>query len=77
LRVNSKSPFTIHFAIWPFVGLLSLIVIVWFLVYMSTIFSRHHRSKHEHQNFASLYVTPESTIAGGYDVSNAVSPVDV
>lgn len=77
LLVNSKGPFTLYFAIWPFVGLLFLIVTVWILVYISTIVARHHHPKADQRNFASLYVTQDSTIAGGYEVSNIHSPVDV
>lgn len=77
LRVNSKSPFTLHYAVWPFVGLISLIVLVWFLVYISTLLARHHGSKNDQRNFASLYVTQNSTIVAGYEISSTASPGDV
>jgi len=76
--VNSKSPFTLHYALWPFIGLLFLIAFVWILVYVSTLIARRRRSKAADQrNFASYYVTRDSTIAGGYEISNTVSAVNV
>jgi hypothetical protein len=75
--VNSKGSFSIHYAIWPFIGLISLIVSVWIVVYISMSFTRRRNSKNEHRHFASLYVTQDSTIAGGNEASTVVLPTDV
>jgi hypothetical protein len=40
------------------------------------MFARRHKPKTEQQNSASIYITQDSTIAGGYDVSIVVSPAD-
>ncbi len=77
LRVNSTSPFTLSYALWPFICLISLIATVWLLVYILTICSRRHNSKSSHRNFASLYVTRDETNAGGYEFSAVISPLDV
>lgn len=67
-----------HYALWPFIGLLFLIAFVWILVYVSTLIAHRRRSKAADQrNFASYYVTQDSTIAGGYEISNTVSQVNV
>jgi hypothetical protein len=73
LHVNSKGPFTIHYAVWPFVGLISLIVTVWLLVYISTALSRRHNLKNENNNF----ISQDSTIAGAYEASTVILPTDV
>jgi hypothetical protein len=54
-----------------------LIATVWFLVYISTMYSRHHRPKNEQQNFASLYLTQDSTVGGRYETSVVISAADV
>jgi hypothetical protein len=79
LHVNNKGPFTLHYAIWPFFGLICLIATVWFFVYISTALARRHSVKNEQRNFASLYVTQNSTMGGGggYEASSIVSPADV
>ncbi|UJR23666.1 hypothetical protein I4U23_026650 [Adineta vaga] len=86
LQINTSSSFTLSFALWPYIGLISLIVTVWILVYISTIVSRRHNSKHGHYNFTSLYVSRNSTIGGGgggatitggYEYSTGISPLDV
>ena len=77
LRVNSQSPFTFHYAIWPFIGLISLIATVWLVVYISAFVARRHSLKSEQRNFASLYVTQNSTIGGGYETSVVLSPTNV
>ncbi|CAF1301354.1 unnamed protein product [Adineta steineri] len=78
LQVNSKSSFTLRFAIWPFIGLISLIITVWILVYISTVLSRRHSAKNGHRKFASLYVSRGSAIAGGiFEYPTVPSPFDV
>ncbi|CAF1172322.1 unnamed protein product [Adineta ricciae] len=82
LEINTSSSFTLAFALWPYIGLISLIITVWILVYISSILSRRHNPKHGHCNFTSLYVSRDSTIGGatvvgGHEYSTGVSPFDV
>ncbi|CAF3851295.1 unnamed protein product [Rotaria sp. Silwood2] len=76
LYVNSESSFTLHFAILPYLGLISLIVTVWLLVYISTVFSRRYHLKNEHRQAHSLYITQATTIAGGHEASIVISRDD-
>ncbi len=77
LSPNSRGPFTLHYAIWPFFGLISLMAMVWLLVYISTIVARRQKPKVEQLNTISLYVTQDTSIAGGNGSSTVISPADV
>ncbi|CAF0899316.1 unnamed protein product [Rotaria sordida] len=77
LYVKSESSFTLHYAIIPYVGLISLIITVWLLVYLSTVFSRRYNLKNEHRQVASLYLTQATTYAGGHEASTVISRDDV
>ncbi|CAF3424971.1 unnamed protein product [Rotaria sp. Silwood1] len=76
LYINSESSFTLQYAILPYIGLISLIVTVWLLVYVSTAFSRRYNLKHEHRRAHSLYLTQATTIIGGHEVSTIISRDD-
>ncbi|CAF1426168.1 unnamed protein product [Rotaria magnacalcarata] len=77
LIVNSKGPFTLHYAIWPYVTLISLIIIVWLLVYVSTTLSRRHNHRNEQKNLTSFYVTQATNITGRYEASTATPSADI
>ncbi|CAF3263563.1 unnamed protein product [Rotaria socialis] len=74
LIINSKSPFTVHYAIWPYVTLISLIITVWLLVYVSTVLSRRHNHRNEQNKSASFYATQAASTTGGYEASTATPP---
>jgi hypothetical protein len=50
---------------------------VWLLVYISTIVARRQKPKVEQLNTISLYVTQDTSIAGGNGSSTVISPADV
>lgn len=77
LRTNTQSPFTLHYAIWPFIGLISLIVTVWLVVYISASVARRHSLKNDQRNLTSLYVTQNSVTVGGSEASAIMSPTSV
>lgn len=58
-------------------GLISLIVTVWLLIYASTVFSRHQGLRNEQLKLVSHGVTPATTIAVFNEASVATSPTDI
>lgn len=77
LRVNSPSPFSIHHAIWPFFGLISLMITVWLLVYISTAISRRRHPKIQQNDSATFYATQERTTVAGHETSTGALATDV
>jgi hypothetical protein len=80
LRVNSKGSFTLHYAIWPYIGLISVILLVWLLIYLLTIFSRRHNTNIEPRRSSSGRTTRNNTIVGVGECEAAtivISPSDV
>ncbi|CAF1373804.1 unnamed protein product, partial [Didymodactylos carnosus] len=58
--IDNRSSFTIHYALWPLLSLVFLIIGVWFIVYLMTIFCRSQND--QQKNFASYYTTQESMV---------------
>lgn len=77
LIVNTSSPFTIHFALWPYVGLLSLVAIVWLIVHISKLSSSRRSLADEQAKFNSIYSTQTNAFAVVDDASNTISQADV
>jgi hypothetical protein len=81
LRINNKGPFTFHYAVWPYVCLFFIIGIVWFFIYLSIIYTRHHRPKTELYRLPSVCATQDTTIVGtmggGYETSIIIFSSDV
>ncbi len=86
MRVNSKGSFTFHYAIWPYICLFTIIIIVWFLLYLSILYARRNLPKHERYRLSSIYRLQDTTIGGGggggggggeYEPSTMISPLDV
>ena len=82
--MNSKGSFTYHYAVWPYVCLFTIILLVWLVLYLSTIYARRHLPKSERYRLPSICQTQDfQTIGGGmiaaseYEVSAVLSPLDV
>ncbi|UJR25228.1 hypothetical protein I4U23_006580 [Adineta vaga] len=90
LHVNSKGSFTYHYAVWPYFCLFTIIILVWLVLYLSTIYSRRHLPKGERYRLSSICQTQDFTTIGiggsggggivtatEYEVSTVLSPLDV
>ncbi|CAF0752375.1 unnamed protein product, partial [Didymodactylos carnosus] len=60
LFIENRSTFTIHYALWPLLSLILLIIGVWLSIYLMTTFCRSQHG--QRKNFASYYTTQESTM---------------
>ena len=72
LTVNASSSFTVHFAVWPYVGLFSLIIFVWSFIYISKRCANQSLMKTDRRRLSSFCTAHDSTIAVGYEVSMTV-----
>ncbi|CAF3845131.1 unnamed protein product [Rotaria magnacalcarata] len=77
LHIKSKSSFTLHYAIWPYIFLISVIILVWIITYLSTIYSRQRQTNNEQHRGSLLPIMQDSPltsgIRGGYRISTKIA----
>ncbi|CAF0812776.1 unnamed protein product [Rotaria sp. Silwood1] len=64
LTANSEGSFTYHYAIWPYICLFTIIIVVWGFIYLLNFFVLRCQTKKQRHSCLSLNTTQGNHIIG-------------
>ncbi|CAF0930769.1 unnamed protein product [Rotaria sordida] len=81
LIVNNNGSFTYHYAIWPYICLFTLIIIVWIFIYLLNYCLRRRHTRNDQHRLFSLNTTQRSYITNSIRntcaTSTKISPQNI